>query len=361
VPAGIWSQQIRISLERCELDTNAGVKIGRLATVFLAVRKRFARLLRSMGLGSRSYSPTALQNYAKCPYRFFLHAVQGLAAREIPEAIDQLDPLQRGSLIHDIQFQLFSRLRQDGLIPVRPANLHLAQGRLDEIIAQVAVRYRDDLAPAIDRVWQDGVAAIRADLREWLRRTCEDDSGFAPWRFEMSFGLEHRSDQRQADPQSVLNAVDLDCGIRLRGSIDLVERNPSGTARVTDHKTGNADASRGQLIAGGQFAATLALRARGRKTFDRPRQSRIRATLFLHVGGASRSTKSHSTRERASRPAKLLARSAKRSLVRSFQPRQARAMRALRFFALFAALRGAQGGEETAGKSAKLMALRELP
>jgi RecB family exonuclease len=51
--------------------------------------------------------------------------------------------------------------------------------------------------------------------------------------------------------------VDLDCGIRLRGSIDLVERNPSGTARVTDHKTGKADASRGQLIAGGQSLQPL--------------------------------------------------------------------------------------------------------
>jgi RecB family exonuclease len=289
------------------------------------------------GLGSRSYSPTALQNYAKCPYRFFLHAVQGLAAREIPEAIDQLDPLQRGSLIHDIQFQLFSRLRQDGLIPVRPANLHLAQGRLDEIIAQVAVRYRDDLAPAIDRVWQDGVAAIRADLREWLRRTCEDDSGFAPWRFEMSFGLEHRSDQRQADPQSVLNAVDLDCGIRLRGSIDLVERNPSGTARVTDHKTGNADASRGQLIAGGQSLQPLLYALAAEKLLTGHAKVESGRLYFCTSAGASRSTKSHSTRERASRPAKLLARSAKRSLVRSFQPRQARGNASSAIFALFAA------------------------
>jgi hypothetical protein len=34
-------------------------------------------------LGSRSYSPTALQNYARCPYRFFLQAIHGLAPREV--------------------------------------------------------------------------------------------------------------------------------------------------------------------------------------------------------------------------------------------------------------------------------------
>jgi ATP-dependent helicase/DNAse subunit B len=203
-------------------------------------------------LGLRSFSPTALQNYAKCPYRFFLHAIHGLAPREVPVAIDELDPLQRGSLIHDVQFLSFARLQEDGLLPVRPGNLNQARQRLDDVLAEVAARYRDDLAPAIDRVWEDGVAAIRADLREWLRRASEDDSGYVPWRFELSFGLEHRSERRQADPHSVPGAVDLDCGIQLRGSIDLIERQPSGLARVTDHKTGKAAVKRTQLIGGGK-------------------------------------------------------------------------------------------------------------
>ena len=179
-------------------------------------------------LGLRSYSPTALQNYAKCPYRLFLQSIHGLAPREIPEAIDALDPLQRGSLIHEVQFNLFAHLREDGFLPVRPSNLQQAQQRLDAVIAEVAARYKDDLAPAVDRVWEDGVAAIRADLREWLRRASEDETGYVPWRFELSFGLEHRPERRQADPQSISGAVGLDCGIQLRGSIDLVERNPSG-------------------------------------------------------------------------------------------------------------------------------------
>jgi ATP-dependent helicase/nuclease subunit B len=208
-------------------------------------------------LGLRSFSPTALENYAKCPYRFFLHAVHGLAPREVPEAIDELVPLQRGSLIHDIQFLLFARLQEDGLLPVQPGNLNRARPHLDVVIAEVASRYRDDLAPAIDRVWDNGVAAIRADLREWLRRASEDDSGYVPWRFELSFGLEHLSERRQADPHSVPGAIDLSCGIRLRGSIDLVERHPSGIARVTDHKTGKAVMKRTQLIEGGKSLQPL--------------------------------------------------------------------------------------------------------
>ncbi len=218
-------------------------------------------------LDTRSYSPTALQNYARCPYRFFLQAIHRLAPREVPEAIEELDPLQRGSLIHDVQFALFGSLRQNGLLPVRPNNLYRVHQELDAVIGEVAVRYRDDLAPAIDRVWEDGVAAIRADLREWLRRASEDDSGYVPWYFELSFGLEHRPERRQADPQSVPGAVELDCGIRLRGSIDLVERHPSGIARVTDHKTGKADIKPAQLIDGGRSLQPLLYALAAEKLF----------------------------------------------------------------------------------------------
>jgi len=56
----------------------------------------------------------------------------------------------------------------------------------------------------------------------------------------------------QADPHSTPNPVDLDSGIQLRGSIDLVERHASGHIRISDHKTGKADGEDGQIIAGGK-------------------------------------------------------------------------------------------------------------
>lgn len=202
-------------------------------------------------LGARSYSPTALQTYARCPYRFFLYAIHRLAPRIEPEPIDELDPLQRGSLIHDIQFELFAQLRREALLPIRPGTLDRTHRELDAVVAEVAARYHDELAPAIERVWHDAISGIGADLREWLRRASLDDSGFVPRHFELSFGLGTRSAERPADPRSVPGAVDLDCGIQLRGSIDLVETHRSGLIRVTDHKTGRHDGTPGQIIAGG--------------------------------------------------------------------------------------------------------------
>ena len=214
-----------------------------------AAAARGLEAIRDHALAARSFSPTALQHFAACPYRFFLQAVHRLAPREVPAAIEELDPLARGSLVHAVQFELFQRLEAEGLLPVRPANLEQARARLDAALDGAAEQARDQLAPAIARVWDDGIASIRADLREWLRRAAEDASGFVPWRFELSFGLPGRG---QADPHSKPDPVTLDCGIRLRGSIDLVERRADGALRATDHKTGRDRVGRAAITEGGE-------------------------------------------------------------------------------------------------------------
>jgi ATP-dependent helicase/nuclease subunit B len=207
------------------------------------------RALAAHALGARSFSPTALQHYSSCPYKFFLNTVWKLVPREEPEPIEELDPLQRGSLVHAVQFALFGALRDADLLPVTPARLAAARDHLDVALEKVAADFKDQLAPAIDRVWRDGVDSVRADLREWLRRASEDDSGFVPWRFELSFGL---PSDRDADPASQREPVALDSGLQLRGSIDLVERDAAGRLRVTDHKTGKERFEAGGVIDGGR-------------------------------------------------------------------------------------------------------------
>jgi ATP-dependent helicase/nuclease subunit B len=201
-------------------------------------------------LDARSYSPTALQNFSSCPYKFLLYAVHKLSPREEPEAIEEMNPLEKGSLVHEVLFRLLESLRDAELLPVSRANLTEVRARLDAVLAEVAGEYEEKLAPAIARVWEDGIASIQADLREWLRRAADDESGWVPWRFELSFGLRER---RARDPASRDEPVPLDCGIRLRGSIDLVEKHAAtGVLRVTDYKTGKARAEKGTVVGGGE-------------------------------------------------------------------------------------------------------------
>jgi CRISPR/Cas system-associated exonuclease Cas4 (RecB family) len=203
-------------------------------------------------LSARTYSPTGLQNYASCPYRFLLQAIHRLRPRAEPEPLEELDPLQRGSLIHTVQFELCLALRERALLPLTSANLEAAQSELEVVLARVVARYEDDLCPAIPRVWEDGVAGVRADVREWLRRVSLDGA-WTPELFEYPFGPLGETSGR--DPRSQDAPAALECGIRLRGSIDLVERRAGesrGALRATDYKTGKVRAKTGMVIGGGK-------------------------------------------------------------------------------------------------------------
>ncbi|MGQ0504146.1 MAG: PD-(D/E)XK nuclease family protein, partial [Myxococcaceae bacterium] len=200
-------------------------------------------------LGARAFSATALQHYAACPYRFFLSGILRLSPREEPVAIEELDPLQKGSMVHEVHYTVLSTLREGERLPITPQSLDAALATLDSVIQSVARKYEELYAPAIDRVWQDTLVAMRADAREWLRMTARETALWAPWKFELAFGLGHREQQ---DPESRADPVEIEGGLRLRGSIDLVEIAPDGTLRATDYKTGRARAEVGALVGGGK-------------------------------------------------------------------------------------------------------------
>jgi ATP-dependent helicase/DNAse subunit B len=202
-------------------------------------------------LANRGYSPSALQHFAACPYRFVLQAVFQFRPRQEPERLEQMDPLTRGALFHSVQFELFRELSRAS----PPRILDLA----DQVLDRVAARYEDDLAPAIPRVWKSEIENLRTDLRGWLQHVAASESvgesGWVPAHFEFGFGLAPNPDR---DPASTTReAVILD-GIRLRGSIDLIERHANSNAlRVTDHKTGKAPKDRPQYVGGGAILQPL--------------------------------------------------------------------------------------------------------
>ncbi|MEK6301547.1 MAG: PD-(D/E)XK nuclease family protein [Acidobacteriota bacterium] len=205
-------------------------------------------------LSARSFSPTALQNFAACPYRFFLNTVHKLQSREEPAALEVLDPLTRGSLFHKVQYEVLTLLRAAEELPVTHKNVERAIDTVNEVLRQVAADYEEKLWPAITKVWEDGINAIGADLREWLRRQADAEDGWVPYKFELGFGLADRG-REEEDPASVPDPVPIIDGgkLKLRGSIDLVERHVSGKIRATDHKTGKARAKDGVVIGGGQY------------------------------------------------------------------------------------------------------------
>ena len=203
--------------------------------------------LEGFRLSHRAYSPTSLERYAACPYRFFLGSVLRLRARDEVEELEALNPLVRGRLVHEGQRRLLVRMKDEGLLPLDGSKLDAALTLLGSVLAEVGHEYREQLAPAIEAVWEQELQRIAIDMRQWLRRVT-DEAQWMPAYFELGFGMTGEG----LDTESVAEPVALKkLGITLRGAIDLVEQS-EGQLRATDYKTGKSGhTERGQLVAGG--------------------------------------------------------------------------------------------------------------
>jgi ATP-dependent helicase/nuclease subunit B len=220
-------------------------------------------------LGERAYSPTVLESFAVCPYRFLLQGIHQLRPREESQALDVLDPLTRGALIHQIQFRLLGALRAGGQLPLGVDRMEEAFGQLDATVSQVAAEYRERLAPAIERVWEDAIEAIRVDLREWLRRLLATASEWMPSHFELAFGLPKKL-RSEADPASSVEPVEVLGRALLRGSMDLIEQRGDGALRVTDHKTGKARVPEHAIVFGGKTLQPILYALAAEALFQKP-------------------------------------------------------------------------------------------
>jgi CRISPR/Cas system-associated exonuclease Cas4 (RecB family) len=197
-------------------------------------------------LTARPYSLSALQRFAACPYQFLLATIHRLEPWDEPEPLVRMDPLTRGSLYHRAQAEFFRAMKAEGALPIERAAVPQALERLELVIERVAMEYAERLAPAIDRVWRDEVDELRRDLGIWVQRLAHADP-WIPQYFEFSFGL---SDEGR-DAESLPDPVIIDRGFILRGSVDLIERDPvQDVWRVTDHKTGK-NRSNPDLVVGG--------------------------------------------------------------------------------------------------------------
>jgi CRISPR/Cas system-associated exonuclease Cas4 (RecB family) len=132
-----------------------------------------------------------------------------------------------------------------------PAALEIA----DRVLNLIALEFADELAPAIDRVWNTEIEDLRTDLRGWLQHISVNDEEWIPEHFEYAFGLCAGAGR---DPASTAEEAILKEGVRLRGSIDLVERHATrGVLRVTDHKTGKSPENPPAYVGGGLFLQPL--------------------------------------------------------------------------------------------------------
>jgi ATP-dependent helicase/nuclease subunit B len=180
-------------------------------------------------------SATALEEYAACPFRFFMHHVLGIEPIDEPDEALELSPLDRGTLYHAVLETFGRRMRERGRLPFRTEAVEDLFAVLDETLARgpwaaTAFAGAESLTRQ-DLVW---------NLIPWLVAEAEDDTGLVPAYFEARFGGKRRG---REDADLVLEGgVAFDAGtvhVGFGGRIDRIDVSVDGRrARVIDYKTG---------------------------------------------------------------------------------------------------------------------------
>lgn len=172
-------------------------------------------------------SPTRLETYGGCPFRYLVENVYG--ARRRPGGFG-IDPRDRGSLVHEVLERFMRSLADEDV--QRSDRLALLDDTIDAVFAAYAER-----VPPVPAVWAQVRASVRADLHRWWELEADAGAGWRPLAFEVAFGRDGE-DGGVAHPAVV---VDTDAGpVEIAGRIDRVDVAADGSAfRVVDYKTGD--------------------------------------------------------------------------------------------------------------------------
>jgi RecB family exonuclease len=209
-------------------------------------------------------SVSALETYAACPFKYF--AARVLSLPEPDAAEDDLDAREGGTLLHDVVADVFSALRDQGLLPLEGG----PRAEREQAVALAATGGALDRWERKERtgpppLWQlrrehVGRAVVRL-LESEVRRA----SHLVPSEFEAAFGDEDA-------PALFLPAPEGPERIAVRGRIDRVDRTPDGDeVEVIDYKSGGVEGR----VDGAEF---------GRSSFQLP----IYAAWARQQSGATR-------------------------------------------------------------------------
>ena len=191
--------------------------------------------------GTRVLSASRLERLANTPYLYFLKHVLGAEPLDEPalEEAGWLDPLRRGSILHDT-FETFVR-RLDGAPADSDEETLRAtlQARIDEEVEALPPPTTFVEAAARRELWADALVFLRAEANS--RR------GGTPHALEYGFGLPPGRGAAGA-PGPARLSFEAGPTLRLRGQIDRIDRHPDGTYSIWDYKTGSTSSFSGRDI-----------------------------------------------------------------------------------------------------------------
>jgi RecB family exonuclease len=189
----------------------------------------------------RMTSPTRLEQWAVCPYAYFVRHVLHVEPVDEPEDIMQLAPIDRGRLVHEVLDRFLAPAR--GLPaagrPWTPAD----RARLRAIGEEVCASVEAHGLTGRRLLWHRDRRAIFAELEAFLDadEVYRAERGAETLATELSFGFAPNGDAPAAGAEIAAVEVEIRPGrtVAVRGKADRVDRLAGGQLVVIDYKTGS--------------------------------------------------------------------------------------------------------------------------
>ncbi|HSP29869.1 MAG TPA: PD-(D/E)XK nuclease family protein, partial [Ilumatobacteraceae bacterium] len=179
-------------------------------------------------------SPSRLESWSACPHAYFDHYLLDVEPVEEPGDEISITARDRGTA-HHAALDLFHQAVVDGALPQPEGDGWTGEHRdaLTSFFHQVCERTERRGRTGRPAFWADERSRMLDDLLTWLDRDSElvVRRGSVVLASEMRFGSDDTVSIQLPDGRP----------IRLRGTIDRVDRTRDGHLVVTDHKSGGKD------------------------------------------------------------------------------------------------------------------------
>jgi ATP-dependent helicase/nuclease subunit B len=186
---------------------------------------------------SRVVSPTELEEAATCPFRYFLRRGLRIDAIESGERDRDvwLDPLIRGTLLHDLFAGFWRRCRAERRRPAAGNDDAWLRRQGEQTLRDLKL----EMPPPSREVDDRESAEFMEDLELFARAEIAADPARTPIGFEVGFG---RGDGTDVEALSQDDPIVLDLGgglsVRVAGRIDRLDDLGSHRFEIVDYKTG---------------------------------------------------------------------------------------------------------------------------
>ncbi len=183
-------------------------------------------------------SSSRIELLARCPFGYFLHYILDLWKPEELE-LDRsqwLNPMQRGSLLHEIFYKLMKEIKDRGeeIDPKKHKPL------IRKITGEIISKYKEEIPPPYEGIFEREREEVMETLKVFLAAEIKRERKVEPVMFEVSFGL------KGGESEGIEEAVTIEIGPKasfsIRGKIDRIDRLENNQYRVIDYKTGSSSA-----------------------------------------------------------------------------------------------------------------------